>query len=68
MTHDVYKHIEITGTSNVSSEQAIRHAIEKAGATIRRMHAFEVLDVRGDISGNSVSQWHVTLRIAFALE
>ncbi len=68
MTHDLCKHSEITGTSHVSVEQAIRHAVEKAGVTVRNMQSFEVLRTHGEVSGNSVSQWHVTLKIAFALE
>ena len=68
MKQEVYKHIEITGTSHVSAEQAVRHAIEKAGTTVRNMQSFEVLNTHGEVSGNSVSQWHVTLKISFALE
>ena len=68
MKHDFYKHIDVTGTSHVSAEQAIRHAIERAGATIRDIQSFDVLKMHGDVSGNSVTQWHVTLRVSFAVE
>ena len=38
MSDHVYKHITLTGTSETSSDDAIRAAITKAAKTIRGMH------------------------------
>jgi flavin-binding protein dodecin len=48
MTDHVYKHIDVTGSSKVSSDDAIRRAISKAGESIRGMRWFKVLETRGE--------------------
>ena len=45
MSH-VYKHIELTGSSQTSIEDAIETAVQRAGQTIRNMRWFEVIDTR----------------------
>lgn len=68
MINSVYKHIEITGTSTFGIDDAIQSAITRASQTIRNMQWFEVVEVRGRIDDNHVSQWQVTLKIGFSLE
>lgn len=68
MTDNVYKKIEITGTSSTSTDDAIRNAITKAAESIRHMRWFEVTEVRGAIQDGQVAQWQVTLKIGFTLE
>ncbi len=68
MTHHVYKKIEITGTSEVSVEDAIKNAIGRASKTVRNMRWFEVAELRGAINKDAVSEWQVTLKIGFSLE
>ena len=41
MTTHVYKHIDLTGSSTTSSDDAVRTAIAKAAKTIRGMSWFE---------------------------
>jgi hypothetical protein len=36
MSDHIYKHIELTGSSDVGSDQAIRNAIAKAGKTVKK--------------------------------
>lgn len=62
-----YKHIEVTGSSAESSDQAVRNAISKAGETVRHMHWFEKVEERGVIEDNAVRYWQVTLKIGFRL-
>ena len=64
----VFKKIEIVGTSAVSMEDAIQTAIAKAAQSLRNLRWFEVVETRGSISEGKVAQWQVTLRIGFRLE
>jgi flavin-binding protein dodecin len=68
MTDHVYKHIDITGTSTVSSDDAVKKAISKASETIRGIRWFKVVETRGYIDGNAVRNWQVTIQIGFMLE
>lgn len=64
----VYKKTEVTGTSNVSADDAVKNAIARASKTVRNMRWFEVTETRGAIDGGKVQEWQVTLKIGFALE
>ncbi len=68
MSDNVYKKIEIVGTSATSLEDAIQTAVSKAAQTVRRMSWFEVEEIRGAIKEGQVSQWQVTVKIGFTLE
>jgi len=67
MTDNVYKKIEITGTSSESMEKAIGNAIGRAAKTVKNMKWFEVVETRGRIENGGVAQWQVTLKIGFSL-
>jgi len=68
MSDNVYKKIEIVGTSATSLEDAIQNAVSKAAQTVRRMSWFEVDEIRGAIKEGQVTQWQVTVKIGFTLE
>ena len=68
MADHVYKHIDLTGTSAVSSDDAIRAAITKAAKTVRGMHWFEVVETRGHIENGTIKHWQVSIRAGFTLE
>ena len=68
MSNNVYKKIEIVGTSTSSLEDAIQNAVGKAAQTVRRMGWFEVEEVRGAIEEGQVTQWQVGVKIGFNLE
>jgi len=68
MSHHTYKLIEITGSSEVGSDDAIKNAIEVASKSVRNMNWFEVLETRGHISGGDVKHWQVTIKVGFRLE
>ena len=67
MKDHTYKHIEITGSSEAGTDEAIRNAISKASKTIKNMHWFEVVDTRGYIETGAVHYWQVTIKIGFRL-
>jgi len=68
MNDQVYKLIELTGTSTTSLEDAIQSAVAKASKTVRHMRWFQVVETRGSIQEGKVAQWQVTLKIGFTLE
>ena len=68
MTDHVYKHIELTGSSRTSVEDAIKNAVERASQTLRGMQWFEVTDTRGHILDGKIDYWQVTIKVGFTLE
>jgi flavin-binding protein dodecin len=68
MSEHIYKQIELTGSSPVSSDDAVRKAIAKASKTVRDMRWFEITDTRGHIENNAVAHWQVTIKVGFTLE
>ena len=68
MTDHVYKSIELVGSSTSSIEDAVKNAIARAGATVRLMRWFEVLETRGTIENDKLAQWQVTIKVGFRLE
>lgn len=68
MSHNVYKNVEIIGTSPKSLEDAIKSALGRAAKTVRNMRWFEVREMRGAIKDGDVSEWQVTIKVGFALD
>ena len=68
MDDHIYKHVELTGSSKTSIEEAIQNAITKASKTLRNVHWFQVMDTRGYIENGKVSYWQVTIKLGFRLE
>lgn len=68
MSDHVYKHIELTGSSKSSMEDAIKNAVGRASETVRNMQWFEVTDTRGYIEDGKIAYWQVTIKVGFTLE
>ncbi len=68
MSEQVYKHIEITGTSSTTIEDAVDNALARAGKTVRQMRWFEITEMRGAVEQDHVSQWQVTIKLGFKLD
>lgn len=68
MSEHVYKHIEVTGSSSTSSDDAIRNAIKKVSASVRELRWFETVELRGDIDGGSVAHWQATVKVGFRID
>ncbi len=68
MKNNVYKHIELTGTSTKSIEDAVDTALKRAGKTIENLRWFQVTETRGDIDKNQVKHWQVTIKVGFTVE
>lgn len=68
MSSQVYKSIELTGSSTDSIEAAVTTAIAKASETVRQMRWFEVTETRGVVENGAVSHWQVTVKVGFSME
>jgi len=68
MPNKVYKHIQLTGTSSTSIEDAVNTALALAHKTIHNMRWFEVVETRGQIDGGKVKEWQTTIRVGFTLD
>ena len=68
MSDNVYKLVELTGTSTTTIEDAIQNALAKASRSVRNMSWFEVLETRGRVADGKVSQWQVTVKVGFLVE
>lgn len=65
---EVYKSIELVGTSEESFDTAVRNAVTRAGETVRELRWLEVLDQRAYIKGGDVREYQSKVRIWFSLE
>jgi flavin-binding protein dodecin len=68
MPNHVYKHLELTGSSPKSIDDAVKNAIAKASKTIRNMDWFNVKEMRGQITKGKLAHWQVTIEIGFRIE
>ena len=68
MNDHVYKHIELTGSSTVSIEDAVDKAIERSHKTIKNLCWFQIVETRGSIAKGKVDHWQVTIKVGFIVE
>lgn len=67
MSDNIYKVIEIVGSSATSIEDAIQGAIARAASTLQDIRWFEVKETRGHVEDGKVAHYQVTLRLGFTL-
>ena len=65
---NVYKTIEITGSSKSSIEEAVQHAVSRTGQSVHNLRWFEVADIRGHLNGDQIDHWQVTVKIGLILD
>jgi dodecin len=68
MSDNIYKIVELVGSSANSIEDAIKGAIRRASSTVREIRWFEVVSTRGHVEDGEVAHYQVTIRIGFTLE
>ncbi len=68
MKDHVYQHIELTGTSTTTIEDAVSRAIKRAHKTVKKLSWFQVLETRGHLDKGKVQHWQVTIKAGFTLE
>ena len=65
---NVYKKIELVGSSRDGVDDAIRRAISKAGETMRNLDWFEVKEIRGWIQDGEAQHTQVTIQVGLRLD
>jgi len=68
MTDNIYKKIELTGTSKNSIEDAVNKAVNKASKTVRNMRWFTLEEVRGVLNRDAVEEWQATIKVGFTID
>jgi hypothetical protein len=68
MSDHVYKSVELTGSSNVGTDDAVRNAIARASKTLHNLRWFEVTQVRGHLENGAIAHWQVTVKVSFTLD
>jgi flavin-binding protein dodecin len=68
MTDHVYKTLELTGSSEQSSDDAVRVALEKASKTMRNIHWFQVTETRGHVEDGKIAHWQVTVKVGLRID
>ena len=64
----VVKIVEIMGVSEESFSDAVRQAVREAAQTIRNITGVEVIKSTAQVEGDEIFEYHVTVRLAFAVE
>ena len=68
MEDHIYKKIEIIGTSDKSSDDAVKNALSRAASSIKNLRWFEIVETRGSIADGAIERWQVTLKIGFTMK
>ncbi len=68
MTDNIYKLVELVGSSEAGIEDAIERAIKKASESLRHLRWFEVTNVRGHLENGRVAHYQVTIKAGFTIE
>src|SRR5918998_2470077 len=64
----VVKIVELMGVSDESFDDAVRQAVKEAAKTIRNITGVEVIKSTAEVEGDEIFEYHVTVRLAFAIE
>lgn len=65
---NVYKKIELVGSSRDGVDDAIKRAVRKAGESMRNLDWFEVKEIRGWIQDGEPQHFQVTLSVGFRID
>ena len=62
---NVFKKVELVGTSSTSISDAIDNAIHAASSTLEHVTWFEVQEVRGQVEKGKVATYQVVVKVGF---
>ncbi len=68
MTDSIYRVTEVIGTSADSWEDAARHAVETAAATLRDLRVGEIVKLDVTIEDGHVTSYRARVNISFKYE
>ncbi len=64
----VIKIIELVGVSPQSFSDAVRNAVSEASKSVRGITGVDVLQSSATVSDGQITEYHVNVKIAFAIE
>jgi flavin-binding protein dodecin len=65
---NIYKKIELVGTSSESFAKATQAAIKKASESLHGLNWFEVTEMRGRIDNGKVVEFQVAMKVGLKLD
>lgn len=68
MSNNVYKVVEITGSSPDSIAEAVRVGVRRANKTLRNLDWVEVTSIRGHIEAGEVEHFQVSRKVGVRLD
>lgn len=68
MAENVYKVIELVGTSDESWEKAASAAVARAGASLRDLRVAEVVELDLQLEGGQVKAYRAKVKVSFKYE
>ncbi len=68
MSEHVYRVTEIVGSSPESVDAAIRNGASRAAKTLRHLDWFEVTEIRGHFTDQTIGHFQVTMKVGFRLD
>jgi len=68
MSDHVYRVTEIVGTSSQGVDDAIRNGARRAAKTLHNLDWFEVTEIRGHFTGDTIGHVQVTMKVGFRLD
>jgi flavin-binding protein dodecin len=64
----VVKLIELIGVSSKGWEDAVESAVNKAGESLKHIHAVDVLGFKAKVENGKISEYRANVKIAFVIE
>lgn len=64
----IAKNIEVSSTSTISFEDAIKKGIERVSKTVNNVKGAWIKEQKVDISNGQITQYNVTVIITFVLD
>jgi dodecin len=68
MPENVYKVVELVGTSDESWERAAAAAVERAGASLRDLRIAEISELDMTLENGRPSQYRAKVKVSFKYE
>lgn len=65
---DLAKVVHIVSSSNKSFDDAVQQGVAKAAKTLRGITGVKVTDWTGKVENNKITQYKVTMDVAFGIE
>lgn len=68
MSEHTYRVIDVVGTSQVGTDEAIANAVRRASETMENLDWFEVVEVRGNIVNGTIDHFQAHVKLGFRLK